>query len=122
MGRLSTSKQNNQIVTIKCVSGETSIIITELTGVTTITTTTTPIEIIDKELGVYTFIDKNGNVTQINKKNKKRYKYCADPKLPQQDLITPCVIGISGAPGDADCIYGKGLGFGDTTFGYAKYV
>lgn len=71
-------------------------------------------------LNVYNFIDDNGNITQIEKKEKERFKYYITPSIPENDIVQSCVIGISN-PLNGDCIIGIGLGLGDETFGYAKY-
>lgn len=69
-------------------------------------------------LNVYNFIDEFGNINQMEKKPKERLKYYIDPEFPENDQ--PCVIGISD-PSNGDCSYGIGLGFGDNSWGYAKY-
>jgi hypothetical protein len=71
-------------------------------------------------LNVYNFIDNNGNITQIEKKEKDRLKYYITPNIPENDIVQLCVIGISN-PLNGDCTIGMGLGLGDDSFGYAKY-
>ena len=74
----------------------------------------------DDKLNVHIFIDENGNVTQIDKIDKDRIKYCIDPYVPQTDIVKSCVIGISDEI-EGECTDGIGLGLGDNTYGYAKY-
>ena len=69
---------------------------------------------------VYTFIDKNGNITQINKKEKDRIKVCIEPEITKTEFENFCVIGIN-EPLEGDCSPGIGLGFGDTNYAYAIY-
>jgi hypothetical protein len=71
-------------------------------------------------LNVYNFIDDNGNVTQIEKKEKERLKYYITPNIPQNDIVQPCVIGINN-PLNGNCTIGIGLGLGDDTLGYVNY-
>lgn len=71
-------------------------------------------------LNVYNFIDNNGNITQIEKKEKDRLKYYITPNIPENDIVQLCVIGINN-PLNGDCTIGMGLGLGDDSFGYAKY-
>lgn len=73
-----------------------------------------------KKENIHVFIDENGNVTQIDKIDKDRIKYCIDPYVPQTDIVEYCVIGISD-PIAEDCTNGIGLGLGDNSYGYAKY-
>lgn len=69
---------------------------------------------------VHIFIDDNGNVTQIEKKNKDRIKFCVEPEIPISNIEKQCVIGIND-PLEGDCSAGIGLGFGDNDYGYAIY-
>lgn len=69
---------------------------------------------------IYSLIDDNGNVTQIKKQSKKKYKYYIDPELSSNLIEQPCYIGISNTE-SGDCSYGIALGFGDRTVIIAKY-
>ena len=69
---------------------------------------------------VYTFLDENGNVTQINKKSKTRNKYYIDPEVIFYDPNNECYIGVSD-PIDGDCSFGIGLGVGDNDISPATY-
>lgn len=69
---------------------------------------------------IVTFIDDSGNVLQLKKIEKKRYKYYIDPELPDRIVSNPCYIGIS-EPESGDCSYGVALGFGDRTTLLASY-
>jgi hypothetical protein len=69
---------------------------------------------------VHILIDEFGNITQISKKNKDRFKFYIDPDSPQADYVSNCVIGIND-PADGDCTYGIGLGIGDDQYARAKY-
>lgn len=70
---------------------------------------------------IHIFVDDSGNVTQINKKSKKRLKYYIDDPLPQPFFDAPCVIGITGNSEDPDCSNGIALGIGDDTYAIAVY-
>ena len=70
---------------------------------------------------IYQFIDESGNVSQIPKIIKPRYKYYIDPDTPTRIITEPCVIGASNeesGPGS----YGSALGLGDDTIGMASYL
>lgn len=69
---------------------------------------------------VYIFTDESGNVTQIKKQDKQRYKYYIDPELPNKLLEQACYIGVSSTEA-GDCSYGIALGFGDNLILLAKY-
>lgn len=101
MGRLSLS---NTLISTN--SGLTNTSTNNITGIT--------------NLNIYNFIDDNGNIIQIEKKNKERLKYYITPNIPENDIIQSCVIGINN-PLNGDCTIGMGLGLGDEIFGYANY-
>lgn len=71
---------------------------------------------------VYSFIDNNGNVTQIKKVKKDRFKFYIDPEIVFITTIDDCVIGVSGNPEDPNCIFGIALGVGDNDIVLAKYI
>lgn len=74
-------------------------------------------------LNIYSFIDEDGNVIQIDKditEKGTRLKYYIDPDRPAIDYVGDCVIGVSDAI-DGDCTYGIGLGIGDDTWARARY-
>lgn len=59
----------------------------------------------EEDLGVYTFIDENGNVTQIRRKDRKKViVYPEKPTLYEWDII-----GISDPEDNIDGVY-KALG------------
>jgi len=67
------------------------------------------------------FIDKNGNITQIDKTGKDdRLKFYIDPTSFLEEFISDCVIGVSDniTPSCSGytyecCTYGIGLGVGN---------
>jgi len=66
------------------------------------------------ELGVYTFIDKDGNVKQIEKEKKTNTKYYPNTPSKVEIIVEEyAVIGIS------DTV---AMGIGDQTMAYAEYV
>ena len=69
--------------------------------------------VLNKNLGVYTFIDEDGNVTQIKKekKNKKKY-YPNEPTKVDEVIGEIYVIGVSES---------IPMGVGDNVEAYAKY-
>ena len=77
---------------------------------------------LNPNLGVYTFIDEDGNVKQIKKEKKNITMYY--PNAPSKiDSILPdfCVIGIYG--GNSECTSSEGIamGIGDNLAAYANY-
>jgi len=119
MGRLSIINRSTAIAIINCnVTGVTGVTLSSVSGYTVTTTNETTITPVN--LGVYSFIDEHGNVTQIKKITKYRLKYCIDPTLPQDELINYCVIGVND-PDFGDCSDGTALGIGDTLMAYAIY-
>lgn len=69
---------------------------------------------LNKELGVYIFIDEDGNVKQIQKEKKDRKKYYPNIPTKVDDIIGDVyVIGVS------DTV---AMGAGDNTMIYAKYI
>jgi len=74
----------------------------------------TPKSPIIPKLGVYTFIDEDGNVTQIKKEKKEITMYY--PNTPSK---IETVIGDVFVIGVSDTI---AMGIGDNTMAYAKYV
>jgi len=54
----------------------------------------------EEDLGVYTFIDENGNVTQIRRKDRK--KVIVYPEKPT--LYEWTIIGVQGGIGEDDVI------------------
>jgi len=70
---------------------------------------------------IYQFIDDSGNVNQIPKIIKQRYKYYIDPDTPALIIAEPCVIGVDDEE-SGPCSFGVALGLGDDTMGMAKYV
>ncbi|MCK9416717.1 hypothetical protein M0Q97_08690 [Candidatus Dojkabacteria bacterium] len=108
MGRLSFSTSLNTTIN----TGFTNKLTSNVHNTDTITGIT--------NLNVYNFIDINGNITQIEKKEKERFKYYITPSIPENDIVQSCVIGINN-PLNGDCTIGMGLGLGDDIFGYAKY-
>ncbi len=78
-------------------------------------TSTSPI-ITDKneEYGYYTFVDRYGNVTQINKKKKTYKKYYPNRVSKIETIIgDEVVIGL----GEVDT-----MGIGDNLEAYAEYI
>lgn len=80
---------------------------------------------LNKNLGVYTFIDEDGNVTQIKKEKKSIKKYYPNEPSKVETVIGDIVvIGISydddppGTPGTA----GTAMGIGDNVMAYAQYL
>lgn len=68
----------------------------------------------DKNLGVYTYIDENGNVTQIKKEKKDRKKYYPNAETNVEGILGDVyVIGVS------DTV---AMGVGDDTMAYARYI
>jgi len=70
---------------------------------------------------IHHFIDESGNVSQIPKIKKNRYKYYIDPDTPDRILPQNCVIGVSDEQ-SGPCSFGVALGLGDDTMGLAKYI
>jgi len=66
------------------------------------------------------FIDENGNVSQIPKIKKIRYKYYIDPDTPDRIITESCVIGVDDEE-SGPCSFGVALGIGDDTMCLAKY-
>lgn len=104
MGRLTTNTNNISSEETKNVTTNTEIKVTQPGN-------------------VYTFIDENGNVTQIQKSVKERLKFY--PEQVNAPVIEPCVIGVSGDLGRTNCTDGIALGCGDvgsnTEMAYAIY-
>lgn len=69
---------------------------------------------------IHHFIDESGNVSQIPKIKKERYKYYIDPDTPARIIIESCVIGVDSEE-SGPCSFGVALGFGDDTMCLAKY-
>jgi len=69
---------------------------------------------------IHQFMDENGNVSQIPKIKKTRYKYYIDPDTPDRIIIENCVIGVSDEE-SGPCSFGVALGLGDDTMCLAKY-
>lgn len=69
---------------------------------------------------IYHFIDESGNVTQIKKNIKNRFKFYIDPEIVFLNIPESCVIGINNAE-NGDCSFGIGLGIGDNDMVLAKY-
>jgi hypothetical protein len=69
---------------------------------------------LNKNLGVYTFIDEDGNVTQIKKEKKSRQKY-----YPNEPSAVETVIGEIYVIGVTDDI---AMGIGDNVMAYAQYL
>ena len=71
-------------------------------------------KILDKETGVYIFIDDQGNVRQVTKEKKTLDKFYHDKPTAVDNIIGDVwVIGVS------DDI---AMGVGDETASYAKYI
>ena len=68
---------------------------------------------LNKNLGVYTFIDEDGNVVEIKKEKKSIKKY-----YPNEPTKVDNVIGDVYVIGISDTI---AMGVGDATMAYAKY-
>lgn len=86
-----------------------------------------PRKVFDKNLGVYVFIDEDGNVTQIKKSKKTIEKYYPNEptKVDQVDPTEPVVIGILyDVPSAGPQSEGTAMGVGDEgggTMAYAIY-
>lgn len=68
---------------------------------------------------VHIFVDKDGNVEQIEKKEKDRLKYYIDPTYSDM-VLDYCAIGINDEE-SGECSYGIAMGVGDNLMAYAKY-
>jgi len=73
---------------------------------------------------IYQFIDDSGNVTQISKIKKNKFKHYID--APEKAIYQGCMIGVSDSDkNDLDqnipCTYGIALGLGDNNMGLASY-
>ncbi len=82
---------------------------------------------LNKKLGIYIFVDDDGNVTQIKKDKKIRTKYDPNEATKVDTTIgVVYVIGIDGEGpiGEDGSTIGAttAMGIGDTTEAYAKYV
>lgn len=69
---------------------------------------------LNKNLGVYTFIDEDGNVRQIKKEKKSITKYY--PNAPSK---VETIVGDYAVIGVSDTV---AMGVGDDTMAYAEYV
>ena len=69
---------------------------------------------INPNLGVYAFVDKDGNVTQIKKDKKDTEKY-----YPNEPSKVDTVLGDVWVIGVSDDI---AMGVGDEVMAYAKYI
>jgi len=69
---------------------------------------------LDKKLGVYTFVDEDGNVTQIKKVKKSITKY-----YPNEPSNVDKIVGDYAVIGISDTI---AMGIGDDVMAYAEYV
>ena len=69
---------------------------------------------LNKKLGVYTFIDEDGNVTQIKKDKKTTTKF-----YPNEPSKTDKIVGDYAVIGVSDTI---AMGVGDSVMAYAEYV
>lgn len=85
---------------------------------------------LDKNLGVYVFVDEYGNVTQIPKEKKVPPKYYPnDPSKVDSIVGDVFVIGIDGGEVGGGPLNPDGstvgsitaMGIGDNTTSYAKY-
>lgn len=83
----------------------------EHTGKTNISSTTQ-----SGTTDIHQFIDENGNVLQIQKIKKDKFKHYIETEQTRHD----CVIGAN-TPENGDCTYGVALGLGDNTLGLANY-
>lgn len=72
-----------------------------------------------KTKDIRVFIDNSGNVTQIEKQDKSRFKYYIDPTYTDM-VLNYCAIGISDEE-FGECSYGIALGIGDNLMAFAKY-
>ena len=88
---------------------------------------------LDKNLGVYIFIDEDGNVTQIKKKKKSITKYYPNEPSNVENIVGDyLIIGIDGGipqPGggplnpDGSTVGATtSMGIGDNVEAYARYV
>jgi len=84
-------------------------IINQNSGSTTTTSGTT--------INIYTFVDNNGNVTQIEKKSKSRLKYYVDPNASNSH----CVIGVEDEE-SGPCSEGTALGLGENLVADIYYI
>lgn len=69
---------------------------------------------LNKKLGVYTFIDEDGNVTQIKKEKKSITKF-----YPNEPSEVDKIIGEYAVIGVSDTV---AMGIGDNIMAYAEYV
>lgn len=69
---------------------------------------------------IHQFVDESGNVSQIPKLHKKRFKYYIDPDSSDRIIQQSCVIGASDEE-NGSCSFGIALGLGDDIMGMAKY-